>query len=129
MQIRSRYTGELQSNVMAFANFEKQTQAEKANAIVGPALGAAAAATAVMMGMQQVRQIKSQQPAGIARGGMDYVPNESTYILQRGERFFRLNKTLKSEQWHGTTTLAAKVEQVAAVLVLVLRMKSLSKVQ
>lgn len=54
--------------------------------IVGPALGAAAAATAVMMGMQQVRQIKSQQPAGIAHGGMDYVPNESTYILQRGER-------------------------------------------
>lgn len=136
MQIRSRYTGALQSNVMQFANFEKQTQAEKANAIVGlgaqmyktmgqqsktafkaykafaitqalintyqsatsafaalapipivgPALGAAAAATAVMMGMQQVRQIKSQQPAGIAHGGMDYVPNESTYILQRGER-------------------------------------------
>lgn len=35
MQIRSRYTGALQSNVMQFANFEKQTQAEKANAIVG----------------------------------------------------------------------------------------------
>lgn len=136
MQIRSRYSGALQSNVVQFANFEKQTQAEKANAIVGlgaqmfktmgqqsktafkaykafaitqalintyqsatsafaalapipivgPALGAAAAATAVMMGMQQVRQIKSQQPAGIAHGGMDYVPNESTYILQRGER-------------------------------------------
>ena len=136
MQIRSRYTSALQSNVMQFANLEKQTQAEKVNAIVGlgaqmfktigqqsktafkaykafaitqaiintyqsatsafaalapipivgPALGAAAAASAVMMGMQQVRQIKSQQSAGIAHCGMDYVPNESTYILQRGER-------------------------------------------
>ncbi|NUZ10154.1 tape measure protein [Pseudoalteromonas sp. McH1-7] len=55
--------------------------------IVGPALGAAAAAAAVAMGLQQVRQIKSQQPAaGIAHGGLDYVPNESTYLLQRGER-------------------------------------------
>ncbi|KZN65477.1 hypothetical protein [Pseudoalteromonas luteoviolacea] len=54
--------------------------------IVGPALGAAAAAAAIAMGMQQVRMIKSQQPAGIAHGGLDYVPNESTYILQRGER-------------------------------------------
>ncbi|KZN30058.1 hypothetical protein N480_03690 [Pseudoalteromonas luteoviolacea S2607] len=54
--------------------------------IVGPALGAAAAAAAIAMGMQQVRMIKSQQPAGIAHGGLDYVPNESTYVLQRGER-------------------------------------------
>ncbi|AXQ98014.1 phage tail protein [Pseudoalteromonas piscicida] len=55
--------------------------------VVGPALGAAAAAAAVAMGLQQVRQIKSQQPAaGIAHGGLDYVPNESTYLLQRGER-------------------------------------------
>ncbi|NOU50270.1 tape measure protein [Pseudoalteromonas sp. JBTF-M23] len=53
---------------------------------IGPALGAAAAAAAVAMGMAQVRQIKAQQPAGIAHGGLDYVPNESTYLLQRGER-------------------------------------------
>ncbi|WP_235423429.1 tape measure protein [Pseudoalteromonas luteoviolacea] len=54
--------------------------------VVGPALGAAAAAAAVAMGLQQVRMIKAQQPAGIAHGGLDYVPNESTYVLQRGER-------------------------------------------
>ncbi|WP_235577081.1 tape measure protein [Pseudoalteromonas sp. R3] len=136
MQIRTRHTGALQSTILAFANFEKQTQAEKANAvvglganmfkqlagqsktafkaykafaisqalintyqaatgaytalapipIVGPALGVAAAAAAVLSGLQQVRQIKAQQPAGIAHGGLDYVPNESTYLLQRGER-------------------------------------------
>jgi tape measure domain-containing protein len=54
--------------------------------IVGPVLGGVAAAAAVLTGLQQVRQIKAQQPAGIAHGGLDYVPNESTYVLQRGER-------------------------------------------
>jgi len=135
-QIKNRYAGELQSNIVAFANFEKQTEADKAKAIVGlgaatfktmagqsktafkaykafaiaqaiintyqsataafnslagipivgPILGGVAAAAAVGLGMQQVRQIKNQQPAGIAHGGLDYVPNESTYVLQRGER-------------------------------------------
>ncbi|WP_409425445.1 MULTISPECIES: tape measure protein [unclassified Pseudoalteromonas] len=136
MQIKTRHTGALQSNILAFANFEKKTEAEKSNAIVGlgattfkamagqsktafkaykafaiaqavintyqgataaytslapipivgPVLGGVAAAAAVMMGLQQVRQIKAQQPTGIAHGGLDYVPNESTYVLQRGER-------------------------------------------
>ncbi len=54
--------------------------------VVGPALGAAAAAAAVAMGLGQVRMIQQQQPAGIAHGGLDYVPSESTYVLQRGER-------------------------------------------
>ncbi|PAJ72028.1 phage tail protein, partial [Pseudoalteromonas sp. NBT06-2] len=135
-QIKNKYAGALQQNVVAFANFEKQTTAEKTQSvinlgatgfkamagqskkafkaykafsiaqaimntyqsatgaftslapipIVGPALGAAAAVAAVAMGLQQVRQIKAQQPAGIAHGGLDYVPNESTYLLQRGER-------------------------------------------
>jgi len=135
-QVKNKYAGALQSNIVAFANFEKKTQLEKTNAvvglgaaafksmagqskkafkaykvmaiaqamintyqsataayaslapipIVGPALGVAAAAAAVFSGLSQVRQIKSQQPAGIAHGGMDYVPNESTYLLQRGER-------------------------------------------
>ncbi|MBS3796671.1 tape measure protein [Pseudoalteromonas sp. BDTF-M6] len=136
VQIGTQHMGAMQSHIMAFANFEKQTQAEKASSIVGygaamfktmgaqskkafkaykafaisqaiintyqsatgafnslasipvvgPVLGGAAAAAAVLMGMQQVRQIKAQQPAGIAHGGLDYVPNESTYLLQRGER-------------------------------------------
>ncbi|WP_232525457.1 tape measure protein [Pseudoalteromonas sp. 1_2015MBL_MicDiv] len=54
--------------------------------LIGPVLGGVAAAAAVISGLQQVRQIKAQQPAGIAHGGLDYVPNESTYVLQRGER-------------------------------------------
>ena len=136
LQIKNKYAGALQSNIVAFANFEKKTQLEKTNAvvslgaaafktmagqsktafkaykamaiaqavintyqsataaysslapipIVGPALGVAAAAAAVVQGLSQVRQIKAQQPAGIAHGGLDYVPNETTYVLQRGER-------------------------------------------
>lgn len=54
--------------------------------IVGPVLGAAAAGAAVVMGLSQVRMIQQQEPAGVAHGGLDYVPAESTYTLQRGER-------------------------------------------
>lgn len=148
MQIKSRHTGALQSSIVAFANFEKQTALEKSNAvvglgaatfktmanqsktafkaykafaiaqavintyqsatgaynslagipIVGPVLGGIAAAAAVMQGMQQVRQIKAQQPAGIAHGGLDYVPNESTYMLQRGERVLSPKQNIEISQ-------------------------------
>ena len=54
--------------------------------VVGPALGAAAAGAAVVIGLSQVRMIQQQEPAGVAHGGLDYVPAESTYTLQRGER-------------------------------------------
>ena len=147
-QIKNRYAGALQSNIVAFANFEKQTEADKAQAIVGlgaatfksmagqskkafkaykafaiaqavintyqsatgaftslasipvvgPVLGGIAAAAAIMQGMQQVRQIKAQQPAGIAHGGLDYVPNESTYVLQRGERVLSPKQNIEISQ-------------------------------
>lgn len=66
--------------------------------IVGPVLGGVAAAAAVMSGLQQVRQIKAQQPAGIAHGGLDYVPNESTYVLQRGERVLSPKQNIEISQ-------------------------------
>ena len=147
-QIKNRYAGALQGNIVAFANFEKQTEADKAQAIVGlgaatfksmagqskkafkaykafaiaqavintyqsatgaftslapipfvgPVLGGIAAAAAIMQGMQQVRQIKAQQPAGIAHGGLDYVPNESTYVLQRGERVLSPKQNIEISQ-------------------------------
>jgi tape measure domain-containing protein len=147
-QIKNRYAGALQSNIVTFANFEKQTEADKAQAIVGlgaatfktmasqsktafktykafaiaqaiintyqsataafnslagipivgPVLGGVAAAAAVGLGLQQVRQIKNQQPAGIAHGGLDYVPNESTYVLQRGERVLSPKQNIEISQ-------------------------------
>jgi hypothetical protein len=57
--------------------------------IVGPALGAAAAAAAIMAGMNNVAQIKSQKFQGGAHGGIDEVPksmNNSTFVLKAGER-------------------------------------------
>jgi hypothetical protein len=51
---------------------------------VGPALGAAAAAAAIAAGMANVSAITSTN-AGQAHAGMDYVPREGSYILQRGE--------------------------------------------
>jgi len=53
---------------------------------VGPALGAAAAAAAVAAGLGRVAQISSQNVSGIAHGGLDNVPSESTYLLDKGER-------------------------------------------
>jgi hypothetical protein len=53
---------------------------------VGPALGAAAAVAAIAAGMANVATIQSTQPAGAAHGGLDYVPAEATYLLDRGER-------------------------------------------
>jgi len=52
--------------------------------LVGPALGAAAAAAVIAFGTARLGTIKSQTYA--AHGGMTYVPKESTYLLDRGER-------------------------------------------
>lgn len=48
---------------------------------VGPALGIAAAAAATAAGMANVSAISSQQ----AHGGLDFVPQDSTFLLKRGE--------------------------------------------
>ncbi len=53
--------------------------------IVGPALGIAAAAAAVAAGFARVASIKSTDP-GVAHAGLTSVPEEATYILNRGER-------------------------------------------
>ncbi|KZN30038.1 hypothetical protein N480_03580 [Pseudoalteromonas luteoviolacea S2607] len=66
--------------------------------IVGPALGAAAAAAAIAMGMQQVRMIKSQQPAGIAHGGLDYV-----HLRTTARRTSPFTKTKRRNQPYGQT--------------------------
>lgn len=53
---------------------------------VGPALGAAAAAAAIAFGINQVATIKNQQYSAAYHGGVDYVANEQTALIQRGER-------------------------------------------
>jgi len=54
---------------------------------VGPALGAAAFAAVTVAGGAAAAKV-----AGIAHGGLDYVPSESTYLLDKGERVLSPNQ-------------------------------------
>lgn len=69
---------------------------------VGPVLGVAAAGAAIAAGLARVATIKSTQP-GVAHAGLDYVPEEATYILQHGERVLapRQNEDLTEFLAHG----------------------------
>lgn len=59
---------------------------------VGPALGVAAAAAAIAAGLARVATIAATKPTGIAHGGLDYVPTDATYLLQRGEAVIQANQ-------------------------------------
>ncbi|MCF3128449.1 tape measure protein [Acinetobacter soli] len=64
-----------------------------------PFVGKIPAATAILgFGYAQAAMIAAQAISGIAHGGLDYVPSESTYLLDRGERVLspRQNKDLTS---------------------------------
>jgi len=63
---------------------------------VGPALGIAAAAAAIASGLANVAKINS---TNVAHGGMDYVPEESTYLLQRGERVIQPKQNEQLQEW------------------------------
>jgi hypothetical protein len=68
--------------------YTSATQAYKALSgiyIVGPVLGAIAAAAAVAAGMANVSKIRSQQ-MGQAHAGMTSIPSEGTFLLSKGER-------------------------------------------
>lgn len=54
--------------------------------VIGPALGAVAAGAAIAAGLANVAIISSTKPAGAFHGGADFVPQEASYLLQRGER-------------------------------------------
>jgi hypothetical protein len=60
--------------------------------IVGPALGIAAAAAATLYGVGQVAGIKGLSIGGVAHGGLDFVPREQTFLLDRGERVLSPNQ-------------------------------------
>lgn len=64
----------------------------KCLADLGPIAGPIAAGAIAAMGAVQVGIIMNQKPTGAAHGGLDYVPAESTYILQQGERILSPNQ-------------------------------------
>lgn len=49
-------------------------------------------AQAVGQGSQIISNIKSVSMGGVAHGGLDYVPKESTYLLDKGERVLSPNQ-------------------------------------
>lgn len=53
---------------------------------VGPALGVAAAAAALLYGRQRIAEIDRQQFQGSAHAGLTTVPENQTLFLKRGER-------------------------------------------
>ena len=69
---------------------------------IGPALGIAAAAAAIAAGMANVHAIQSTQAA---HGGLDFVPSESTFLLQRGERVVQPEQNTRLtaflDEWEG----------------------------
>lgn len=74
--------------------------------IVGPALAVAAAAAAIAAGLANVAQINSTS-VNVAHGGIGYVPRESTYLLDEGERVVQrdqnadLGQFLKEQRFGG----------------------------
>lgn len=52
---------------------------------LGPIAGPIAAGTIRSMGYASIGLVAGQTIAGVAHGGMGYIPEESTYLLQRGE--------------------------------------------
>ena len=66
--------------------------ATRALAEGGPFLGPALAASVIALTGVQVKKINQQEYTPAAHGGLGYVPDEQTYLLQRGERVLSPNQ-------------------------------------
>lgn len=81
--------------------YDSATSAYKAMAgipIVGPALGAAAAAAAMASGKANVDQIRAQKFQGQAHDGLEFVPRTGTFLLEQGERVVKKEDNRKLSQ-------------------------------
>ncbi len=77
----------LANQAIAIANAYVSMGVARAKAMeLGPVAGPPAYASATALGISTIAGIASATVAGIAHGGMDSVPSESTYLLQKGER-------------------------------------------
>ncbi len=74
-----------EAGVVYTAAFADSAMMGPAGLIAAPAVAMAAAATAEAVGL-------SFMATGIAHGGMDFIPAESTYLLQKGERVLSPNQ-------------------------------------
>ena len=95
---------------IAIHTYETAIKAYKAMAAIpyiGPALGAAAAGSVLVTGGAYAAKV-----AGIAHGGLTDVPQESTYLLQKGERVLSPNQNRDF-----TRFIASKKQDAGGVVV------------
>ncbi|WLG14641.1 lytic transglycosylase domain-containing protein [Psychrobacter cibarius] len=82
--------------------------------LIGPyiaAPGAAVAAGLQVASATRIQGMSAPSIAGIAHGGLDYVPKESTYLLDKGERVLspRQNKDLANFMENGQKASAGNI--------------------
>lgn len=65
---------------------------------LGPIAGPIAAGAIKTMGYASIGIVAGQSIAGVAHGGMGYVPEESTYLLQRGESVLSPKQNVSVQQ-------------------------------
>jgi len=71
----------VEATIATYTSATKAFNAMVGIPLVGPALGATAAAAAIASGMANVQRIK-----GVAHDGLDKVPTTGTWLLEKGER-------------------------------------------
>lgn len=76
------------NQAVAFATniINTQLAMSMATATLPPPVGQAVAAQEMVMGIIRGATIAAQTVAGVAHGGMDSIPTESTFLLNKGER-------------------------------------------
>lgn len=65
---------------------------------LGPIAGPIAAGTIRTMGYASIGLVAGQSIAGVAHGGMGYIPEEATYLLQRGENVLSPKQNVAVQQ-------------------------------
>lgn len=97
----------LANQAIAIANAYVSMGVAQAKALeLGSVAGPPAYAQATAMGISTIAGIAAASVAGVAHGGMDSVPSESTFLLQKGERVVqpKANKDLTEFLARGGTS-------------------------
>ena len=96
---------------IAQAIMNTEVAAGRARADLGPALGEPMAAKIRMLGYASVAMIAATSLSGMAHDGIDQIPREGTWLLDKGERVLspRQNSDLTSYLQRANTTSAGGV--------------------
>lgn len=101
------------ANATMSMNVAAQLAYEKGMALGGLPAAETARASAMLTGMLNIAAIAATTVTGVAHGGMDSVPSESSFLLQKGERVIQpkanqdLTTFLKNKESSSSTTIHA----------------------